>query len=388
MERAMAERPQGTVTFFFTDIEGSTELVRRLGERYADLLGEHRRLLRAAFSEHGGWEIDTQGDAFFVAFDRVKDSILAAVAAQRSLAAHNWPSESVPKIRIGLHTTEPHLWPEGYVGVGVHRANRICAVGHGGQVLLSRSTAGIAADEEIEGTGLVDLGEHRLKGLEHPERIFQLVIDELENDFPPLDTIEGAGLATETVTVLFADLRGATRHMHDLPPEQFRRLLADYHRTLGRVLSDSGGMGAFSFADSAGAAYRSAREAVDAAANLQLRVSEHPWPSDVHMQVAVALDSGEVVATGHGPFGEVVNRDARLLDQTHGGQVLISEATRSLLEGEDLGQLELLQLEERPLAPGGRPLRVYQLIVPGLPADFPPWETRTRDQHRYWAREK
>jgi class 3 adenylate cyclase len=388
MERAMAERPQGTVTFLFTDIEGSTELVRRLGERYADLLSEHRRLLRAAFSEHGGWEIDTPGDAFFVAFDRVKDSILAAVAAQRSLAAHNWPAESVPKIRIGLHTTEPHLWPEGYVGVGVHRANRICAVGHGGQVLLSRSTAGIAADEEIEGIGLVDLGEHRLKGLERPERIFQLVIDELENDFPPLDTIEGAGLATETVTVLFADLRGATRHLHEVPPEQFRALVADYHRTLERVLSDSGGRGVFSFADTAGAVYRSARKAVDGAANLQLRVGEHPWPSDVRLQVGVALDSGEVVATGHGHFGEVVNRAARLLDQAHGGQVLISEATRSLVEGEELGQLELLELEERPLAPGGRPLRVYQLIVPGLPADFPPWETRTRDHHRYWAREK
>lgn len=383
----MAERPQGTVTFLFTDIEGSTELVRRLGERYADLLGEHRRLVRAAFTEHGGWEIDTQGDAFFVAFDRVKDSILAAVGAQRALAAHNWPpSEPAPKIRIGLHTTEPHLWPEGYVGVGVHRANRICAVGHGGQVLLSRSTAGLAADEEIEGIGLVDLGEHRLKGLESPERIFQLVIDELENDFPPLDTIEGAGLATETVTVLFSDLRGAMRHLHKLPPEQFRALLADYHRTLERALSDSGGRGVFAFADSAGAVYRSARRAVEAAANLQLRVTEHQWPSDVSMEVAVALDSGEVVATGHGHFGEVVNRDAGLLDQTHGGQVLVSEATRSLLEGEELGQLELLELEERSLAPGGRPLRVYQLIVPGLPVNFPSWETR-RGRHRYWARE-
>jgi class 3 adenylate cyclase len=367
----MAERPQGTVTFLFTDIEESTELVRRLGERYADLLGEHRRLLRAAFSEHGGWEIDTQGDAFFVAFDRVKDSILAAVAAQRSLAAHNWPSKPVPKIRIGLHTSEPHLWQEGYVGVGVHRANRICAVGHGGQVLLSRSTAGLADDEEIEGIGLVDLGEHRLKGLEHPERIFQLAIEGLENDFPPLDTIEGAGLSTETVTVLFADLSGATRHLHELPPEQFRALLADYHRTLGRVLSDSGGRGVFSFTDSAGAVYRSARRAVDGAANLQRRVSEHSWPSGVRLQVAVALDSGEVVATGHGHFGEAMNRCMGLLNQTHGGQVLISEATRSLLEGEDLGQLDLLEVEERPVTPGGRPLRVYQLIVPGLPADFP-----------------
>ena len=367
----MAERPQGTVTFLFTDIEGSTELVRRLGERYADLLGEHRRLLRAAFSGHGGWEIDTQGDAFFVAFDRVKDSILAAVAAQRSLAVHNWPSKPVPKIRIGLHTTEPHLWQEGYAGVGVHRANRICAVGHGGQVLLSRSTAGVSVDEEIEGIGLLDLGEHRLKGLEHPERIFQLVIDGLENDFPPLDTIEGAGLATETVTVLSTDIRGATGHLHELPPEQFRALLADYHRTFGRVLSDSGGRGVFSFADTTGAVYRSARRAVDAAATLQLTVSEHRWPSGVRPQVAVALDSGEVVATGHGPFGEVVNRNARLLDQTHGGQVLISEATRSLLEGEALGELELLELEERSLTAGGRPLRTYQLIVPGLPADFP-----------------
>jgi class 3 adenylate cyclase len=371
MERAMAERPQGTVTFLFTDIEGSTELVRRLGERYADLLGEHRRLLRAAFSDRGGWEVDTQGDAFFVAFDRVKDSILAAVTAQHSLAAHNWPSEPVPKIRIGLHTTEPHLWQEGYVGVGVHRANRICAVGHGGQVLLSRSTAGLAADEEIEGIGLVDLGEHRLKGLEHPERIFQLVIEGLETDFPPLDTIEGAGLSTETVTMLFCDLSGATRHLHELPPEQFRALLADYHRTLGRVLSVSGGRGVFSFADTAGAVYRSARRAVDGAANLQLTVSEHSWPSGVRLQVAVALDSGEVVATGHGYFGEVANRTASLLNQTHGGQVLVSEATRSLLEGEDLGRLDLLELEERPVRQAGRSLRVYQLIVPGLPADFP-----------------
>ena len=175
-----------------------------------------------------------------------------------------------PQIRIGLHTTEPHLWQGGYVGVGVTRANRVCAVGHGGQVLLSRSTAGLAADEELEGIGLLDLGEHRLKGIERPERIFQLVIDGLENDFPPLDTIEGAGLATETVTVLFTDLRGAMRHLHALPPEQFRALLADYHWTLGRVLAESGGRGIFSFADTAGAVYRSARRAVDAAVELQL----------------------------------------------------------------------------------------------------------------------
>jgi class 3 adenylate cyclase len=125
--------------------------------------------------------------------------------------------------------------------VGVHRANRICAVGHGGQVLLSRSTSGLAADEELEGIGLLDLGEHRLKGIERPERIFQLTIDGLENDFPPLETIEGAGLATETVTVLMADMAGLTLRVRDLSPEQFRTLVAEYHRTLGRVLSETGG---------------------------------------------------------------------------------------------------------------------------------------------------
>lgn len=363
--------PRGTVTFLFSDIESSTELVRTLGERYAELLADHRRLLRGAFGEHGGREIDTQGDAFFVVFDRVRDAVVAAAAAQRSLTAHEWPCEPAPRIRIGLHTTEPHLWQEGYVGVGVHRANRICAAGHGGQVLLSRSTAGLVADEELQGLGLLDLGEHRLKGLDRPERIFQLVIDGLENDFPPLDTIEGAGLATETVTVLLTDLEGLTRRLHELPPKEFRTLVADYHRTLERVLTETGGTGIVSAGDTAVAVYRSARQAVVAAADLQRTVAAHEWPGGSPVKVNIGLDSGELVATGHGHFGEAVNRCANLCDQARGGQVLLSEATRSLLEGEDLGELELVELEERALSRGGRPLRIYQLIIPGLPANFP-----------------
>ena len=365
----MGDQPRGTVTFLFTDIEGSTELVRKLGKRYVDTLAEHRQLVRAAFVEHEGWEIDTQGDAFFVAFDRVRDAVLAAADIQQALAAQPSSAEVSPRVRIGLHTTEPHIWSEGYVGMGVHRANRICASGHGGQVLVSRSTAGLVADEELEGISLLDLGEHRLKSIESPERIFQLVIEGLENDFPPLDTIEGTGLATETVTVLFTDLEGLTRRLHTLAPEQLRALLAEYHRTLRSVLSESGGMGIDSFADTAFACFRSARQAVIAAAKLQLTVSQLAWPNDERMRIAVALDSGEVVATGHGHFGEAVNRTARLVDEAHGGQILMSEATWSLLEGEDLGQLELLELEERPIARSGRPLRIYQVIVPELPVD-------------------
>lgn len=375
----MGEQPRGTVTFLFTDIAGSTELVRKLGTRYADTLGKHRRLLRAVFAEHEGWEIDTQGDAFFVAFDRVRDAVLCAAAIQRALATHHSSAELFPKIRVGLHTTEPHVWSEGYVGVGVTRASRICAVGHGGQVLLSRSTAGIAADEELEGVSLLDLGEHRLKSLEWPERIFQLVIEGgLENDFPPLDTIEGAGLATETLTVVTADLVGLTQRVRTLSPEAFRALVADYHRRLGSVLAETGGVGVASFSDTAVAVFRSARQAATTAAKLQLTASGRTWPGDPRIRIAVALDSGEAVATAYGYFGLAVARCGKLLDWASGGQVLVSEATKNLLEGEDLGDLELHESKVFfPLEPPGRipppgrgwraAMPIYELIAPGFP---------------------
>jgi len=372
----MSDLPRGTVTFLFTDIVSSTDLVRKLGPRYADLLGVHRRLLRTAFRAHGGYEIDTQGDSFFVAFERVRDAVLAAVAIQRSMADHDWRSDDIPGVRIGLHTTEPHVWEEGYVGIGVHRAHRVCSVGHGGQVVLSRSTAGLVADEELEGVGLLDLGDHRLKGLDHAERIFQLVIDGLANDFPPLDTIEGAGLVTETVTVLCSDLARLTHLSHEIPPMTFRTFIADYHRTLERALSESGGQGVRAFSDTAIAVYRSARQALAAAAELQRVVAEHEWPSGLPIMVNIGLDSGEAIATAYGYFGEAANRSVRLSNLGEGGQTLLSETTRSLLEGEELGELELLEVDQVPLAPGGRPLRIYQVIVPRLAPD-----ARVADNH-------
>jgi class 3 adenylate cyclase len=375
----VAEQPRGTVTFLFTDIERSTELVTRLGDRYGDVLGDHRRLLRGAFAEFNGWEVDTQGDAFFVAFDRVKDAVLAAAAIQHALAKHIWPAAPAPKVRIGLHTTEPYISVEGYHGVGVHRASRICAIGHGGQVLLSRSTAGLAADEEFEGIGLADLGEHRLKGIDQAERIFQLTIDGLQKDFPPLDTIEGAGLATETVTVLIADLEGLTRRVGKLSPEQFRGLVAECHRTVGRVLSETGGRGMIAGGDMASAVYRSARQAALAAAKLQRKVSELTWPGE-RVRVAVALDSGEVVATAYGHFGPAVTRCVRLLEYAVGAEIVLSEATRQLLAGENLGDLELRSRGEKQvtyesgmLRPGGAwstTMQIYDLIVPGLPPGY------------------
>jgi len=186
---ALAELRDGTVTFLFTDVDRSTELVKRLQERYGTVLAKHRALLRAAFAERGGAEIDTQGDAFFVAFTRAR-AIAAAIAAQRALAEHRWPDEAPVSVRMGLHTGEAYPAEHGYVGVAVHRAARICTIAHGGQVLLSRSTAGIVDDEDIPGVALRDLGEHRLKDIDRPERISQLVIEGLPSDFPPLRTID------------------------------------------------------------------------------------------------------------------------------------------------------------------------------------------------------
>jgi class 3 adenylate cyclase len=136
----MRQLPTGTVTLLFTDIEGSTYLLQRLGERYPDVLAECRGLLRAAFHQHHGYEVDTQGDAFFVAFERAIDAVSAAITTQRVLASHSWPEGVALRVRMGLHTGEPSVATEGYLGLDVHRAARIMSAGHGGQVLLSQTT--------------------------------------------------------------------------------------------------------------------------------------------------------------------------------------------------------------------------------------------------------
>jgi len=165
MRVAVAELPTGTVTLLFSDVDGSTELVKGLGERYGDVLADHRRLVREAFTEHRGIEVDTQGDSFFVAFASARDAVAAAVSAQRALSTHPWDDGVEVRVRMGLHTCEPHVSNESYVGVGVHRAARICTIGHGGQVLLSRSAAGIVADGQIPYVAVRDLGEQGTAGV-------------------------------------------------------------------------------------------------------------------------------------------------------------------------------------------------------------------------------
>jgi len=191
----MTEQPHGTVTFLFTDIEGSTRLLRELGsERYAGALAEHRRLLRDAFARHGGYEVDSEGDAFFVAFGRPGNALAACAEAQNSLAGHDWPEGQQVRVRMGVHSGEALLAPPKYVGIDVHRAARVMAAGHGGQVLVTESTARLLGDTLPDGLGLLDLGEHRLKDFDGALTLYQLCFSGGPATFPPLVTISNANL--------------------------------------------------------------------------------------------------------------------------------------------------------------------------------------------------
>jgi class 3 adenylate cyclase len=176
------ELPAGTVTFVFTDVEDSTELLKRLGDGYRDVLTSHRRIVRQAFGERDGIEIDTQGDAFFFAFPRARDAVTAAVEAQRAHATASWPDGSEVRVRMGLHTGEPAIHEEGYVGLDVVRAARICTVGRGGQILLSETTRALLGSGLPDGVSVFPVGQRHLRGIDEPERVFEVAIDGLESE--------------------------------------------------------------------------------------------------------------------------------------------------------------------------------------------------------------
>ncbi len=227
-----SQLPSGTVTFLFTDIEGSTELMRRLGDGYGSVLEDHRRILRDSLGTHGGREIDTQGDAFFFSFARARDGVAAAVAAQRALVEHEWRDGADVKVRMGLHTGEPAVGAEGYHGLDVVRAARICSAGHGGQILISETTRALIGNELPDGVEVVDLGTQQLKDIAE-ERIFQLSLDREPDRFPELKTKPKPGARKSHADILGDDFdqrieqfvhrqleRGLQRHAdkHESPP--------------------------------------------------------------------------------------------------------------------------------------------------------------------------
>jgi class 3 adenylate cyclase len=181
----MTELPGGTVTFLFSDIESSTRHLQELGDEWGKALAAHNRILRESFTAAGGREVDRQGDAFFAVFPTARSALAAAAAAQRELAAHEWPGDADVRVRMGVHTGEPSVGGEGYLGVDVVRAARICSAAHGGQVLVSESTRALVGGADLE-----DLGRHHLKDMEHPEQLFQLVLSDLPRDFPAPRTLD------------------------------------------------------------------------------------------------------------------------------------------------------------------------------------------------------
>jgi len=215
--RRVSEFPSGTVTFLFSDIEGSTRLVKALRESYGQVLAEHRRLVRAAIADQGGHEVDTQGDAFFVAFADAKQAVLCALEIQRALAAHEWPTGAPVRVRIGIHTGQAVPAEGGYTGLAVHRASRICAAARGGQVLVSQATQMIIEDEEEEEPGftLVDLGERTLKDLDRPVRLFQLTARGLDTRAQSAAGQAGGGAAAVT-RALPHDLASFTGRQQEL----------------------------------------------------------------------------------------------------------------------------------------------------------------------------
>lgn len=182
--------PTGTLTFLFTDIEGSTRLATALGGRWPAVLERHQEILRECFMSRGGVEVATEGDSFFVVFPSAPASLAAAVAAQQRLVAEPWPDGAVVRVRMGLHTGEGTLGADNYVGLDVHRAARVASAGHGGQVLISAATRSLAEHSLPDGVTLRDLGEHRLKDLAMPERLAMLVVPGCPTEFPPLRTVD------------------------------------------------------------------------------------------------------------------------------------------------------------------------------------------------------
>jgi class 3 adenylate cyclase len=365
----MSELPVGTVTFVFTDIEGSTRLLKRLGTDYAGLLSRHRELVSSALEQNRGREMDTQGEGFFLAFGRAKDAVAAAVAIQHSHDGEAWPEGAAVCVRIGMHTSEPELSNNRYVGLGVHRAARICAVGHGGQVLASRSTAGLVDEEENPGIEFRDLGEHQLKDLDRSERIYQLVAAGLAVDFPPLRSLTEiarsaeAALPSGTVTFLVTDIAGLTKLVREAGGEIAGLVLEEYERILRDATEQAGGRVLEVAGDSFIAAFVRGRDALATAASATVAFAATDWPEARRPAVKIGLHTGEASPTKARYIGLTLPRTFRVCDSASPGQVVLSESTESVLDSSVKDSFVIRDLGTHQLNDFDRPVRLYELVV-------------------------
>jgi class 3 adenylate cyclase len=356
-----ADLPRGTVTFLFTDIERSTELARQLGSEFGRIRGEHHRVLREAFSRHGGHEIDTAGDGFFVAFERAGDAVAAAVGAQRALRDSEQSANPPLRVRMGVHSAEPYVHEGAYVGVGVHRAARICAAGHGGQILMSGATAGILEDLSLEGVELLDLGEHELKDLVRPQRLFQVVVEGLAEEFPPLKTI-GPTSYPSVVTILQTDLVDYRHVLRAIGDDRSLGLMSAYHRLVSEAADAANGRVLELIGDRSTAVFERPLDALRAAMTVRERLRTEQWgEADDELPVRLAAHSGRLADPTGKQLGSLASHCQLLLRTAEPWQILVSHATEALLAGELLLESSLHDLGERELDNIGHTVRVYEL---------------------------
>src|SRR5437667_5425050 len=321
----MRALPGGTLTVVHTDVEASTPLTMHLEDRHPEGVAAHQRLLRAAFAANEGHEVDTQGDSFFVVFLRATQAVAAAVASQRALAAEPWPNGGIVRVRIGMQTGEPIQTAHGYTGLAVIRGARIKEAGHGGQVLLSKSTAALIEDALIGGLSLRDLGAHRLKGLPRPERIFQLIIPDLPADFPPLQSLDARGLPRPGVaprrvltTVLFVDMVGATERLVALGDRRWLEVRAQYVALVRQELARHGGEEVNTVGDETLAIFDGAVAAIRC--GCAIRDAVH----GLGMAVRVGIHAGEVEYDDTTMSGITVFTGIRIKAVAQPGAVLVS----------------------------------------------------------------
>jgi class 3 adenylate cyclase len=261
---------------------------------------------------------------------------------------------------MGLHTTEPHLHADGYVGVGVSRAARICAAAHGGQIVMSQATAGVIEDHELSGIRVRDLGDHYLKDIPRPQRLFQIDAEGLSSEFPPLGTRAAAG---SIATLLFIDLVGWRRVMQELGDDGASAAARAYHRIVVEAARANEGSLVESAADQTMCLFSSAKHAITAAWEIRSTLESSDWITGASKpEFAGAIHSGRLAGHRAGQLGTPALRVMQLCATAEPGQVLVSHSTQALLEGEVLDKLELRDLGEREL-PGQAPNRVYELAA-------------------------
>jgi class 3 adenylate cyclase len=287
--------------------------------------------------------------------------VAAAIEMQRSLSTAEWPDGTQLRVRIGLHTAEPSLHRSGYVGIGVHRAARICAAAHGGQILLSNATAGIVEDLEPAEFDLHELGEFRLKDIARPQRLFQLVVLGLEREFDPPKTLDAARDPYGKVgTLLATDIVHWSGFIHAEGDDAAAEVSAEYRRIVREAVAAHEGITLEAIADSVLAVFGRPRDAVDCAVATRQRLREYEWPLGFECPTAFAVHTGRLVSQDHG--GASVLYVAQLVNEPEPGQILVSHSTEALLEGERLDPWQLRDLGERRVKGFDASHRVFELV--------------------------